>query len=181
MRTIRLIPVACLLLAGTPLHAQDGPRWMDPGAHVTPADSSLRFITSGTALTVLFNRFVAEALSQTGWAPVTRTATFSARPEGVGPPVRLRFVQDLRGAIHKDADTRVIVVLVLPDRTETLVFPYGESVEENALFRRFRSTLRLRERQEYAVSVFVRIDRRRPGALARVQIDSFDVTMSGMR
>lgn len=180
MRAIRLIPAVCLLLAGTPLHAQDGPRWMDPGAHATPADTSLRFTTSGTALSVLFDGFVAAAESHTAWAPVTRTATFSARPEGVDPPARLSFVQDLRGAIHKDANTRVILVLVLPDRTETMVFPYGESVDDNTLFRRFRSTLLLRDLQEYAGSVFVRIDRRRPGALAHVEIQSLDVTMSRM-
>lgn len=181
MRAIRLALSAVLLLAGARLHAQEGPRWMDEGAHPTPADTALRFTTSGTALSVLFDGFITEARGDTWWAPVTRTATFSARPEGVSPPTRLSFTQHLRGSIQKDADARVIVVLVLPDRTETLVFPYGERVDEGSLYRSFRSTLRVRELQEYAASVFVRIDRRRPNALARFDLDSFDVAMSRMR
>lgn len=181
MNALRLIFTASLLLAVTRLDAQDGPRWMDEGARSTPVDTALAFSTSGMSLTVLFNDFVAEAGSHTLAGPVTRTATFSARPEGVAPPVRLSFVQHLRGAIQKDPDARIVLVLVLPDRTETLVFPYGERVDESTLFRRFRSSLRLNELQEYAASVFVRIDRRRPGALARVDIDSFDVTMARAR
>jgi hypothetical protein len=182
---MRRIPFALLAFAALSLpaviHAQNTPRWADERAHVTPADSALRFTTSGTALTVLFNGFVAAAQSGSGLAPVTRTSTFSARLEEADPPAHLRFLQYLRGSVVKDADARVIIVLVLPDRTETLVFPYGERVDASSLRRTFRSRMRYREMQEYAMSVFVRIDRRTPGATAQVDLHSWDVTVSRAR
>jgi len=180
MHTTRFVLAlaAGLLLAAPAASAQNTPGWAGFSVHATPADTALRFTTAGRSFTVLFDGFVADAQGSAEWAPVTRTATFSVALQEDQPGTRLRFTQHLRGGISKDPDARVVVVLVLPDRTETLVFPYGQNVVGGDLFRTFHSTLRYHTAQEYAASVFVRVDRRRPDAAARVDIDSFDVEVS---
>jgi hypothetical protein len=179
------IPVALLaaaLFAGAiPAHAQNTPRWSTPAAQLTTADTALRFTTSGRSLSVLFDRFVVEAQGTAAPMLATRTATFSAALDSVVPGVPVRFQQDLRAAVTKDADARVVIVVVMPDRTETLVFPYGRPMDEGALFRRFRSTMRVRPGQQYAASFFVRVDRRSPGAVGHVTLSSFDVEASQAR
>lgn len=178
MRAIRFALAAGLLLAASPLPAQDTPRWTDPSVQVTLSDTALRFTPHATNLSVIFDGFVLDGQRQPGLHTLTRTATFSARLEEADPARRVRLVQDLLATVDKDADARIIIVAIFPDRTETLVYPYGRSVELPRLRRTFRSSLRYAPGQHYTATVLVRVDRRRPDALANVQITAMDVIAS---
>lgn len=178
MRILHLVVAALLLLAGPAVQAQDTPRWTGPAVRVTLSDTALRFTPHATNLSVIYDGFALSGQGDPGLHSLTRTATFSARLEEVNPARRVRFSQDLHATVDKDADARIIIVVIFPDRTETLVYPYGRRVHLPDLTRTFRSSLRYYEGQEYTATVLVRVDRRRADALALVQIAAMDVIAS---
>lgn len=178
MRAIHLALAACALLWPVAARAQDTPRWTGPAVHVTPSDTAIRFTPHATNLSVLFDGLELDGERQPGLEPLTRTATFSARLEEVNATRRVRFTQNIKANVDKDADARIVIVAILPDRTETIVYPYGQRVQDPFVSRTFRSTLRVRQGQPYTATILLRVDRRRPEAVSHVQIASVDVLAS---
>jgi hypothetical protein len=86
------------------------------------------------------------------------------------------YTQDLRGAIKKDADTRIILFLNLGGEPLTIEFPYGKKYEGN-LFRSFPSQVKNVGTDSYLATFTITVERRNIKSVAFIQIDSFDLTV----
>jgi len=82
----------------------------------------------------------------------------------------------LRGAVNKDADTRIVLFLDLGGELVTIEFPYGKKHEGN-LFRSFPRRVRNVETNSYLATLAIIVERRNVKSIAFIQIDSFDLTV----
>lgn len=138
------------------------------------------------ALTVLLGGAVAELGNTTDPASSPLSATWvGAFRIPVALPTHLRgpgAAQQLRGAVKKDADARVTLALNLGGDTPlggrqfVVVFPYGKSADEPQFLREFPLRTGAKSEGHYSVAVVVTIERRKPGAMASLHLDSLDLT-----
>ena len=90
------------------------------------------------------------------------------------------LAQQLRGSVHKDEQSRIVVTLnlggdtFLSGQTHSFEFPFDERVDEDFL-REFTDKSELTSFRAYTATLIVSIERRDPKSLAELTVDSFDV------
>lgn len=177
LRLAASLALACALSA--PAAAQ-GLTWSDVTATPVTVDTLGRVTISGSALTVLFAPIEVSLQSPSDALSATRVVAFEAEVDGLSAPTALRFVQDVRGEVRKDADARVVIVLNLGTMVEVREYPYGRRLE-SPIVRRLAGRATWRPGQRWQGRIVVMVERRRPDAVALVSIDSFDATVERAR
>ena len=86
----------------------------------------------------------------------------------------MSYLQDIRGSLTKDADSRVTVVLSLGGTSRVLDFPYGQKFNGN-ISRRIVSLPTSRHPNQYVATIVIYAERRKASSALLVQIDSIDV------
>lgn len=177
---LRLAASLALASALSAPAAAQGLAWSNVTTTPVTVDTLGGVTTSGSALSVLFDSLEVSLQSPSDPLAATRVVAFQAEVGGVSAPTVLRFVQDVRGEVHKDADTRVVIVLNLGTMVEVREYPYGRRLD-SPIVRRLSSRATWRPGQRWQGRIVVMVERRHPGARALVSIDSFDGTVERAR
>lgn len=104
---------------------------------------------------------------------LTLRAPFTVR----GAARRILIDSQVRGAVIKDADARVVIVADLGGTQRVFEFPYGRPVDEPSFFANLRGRMGAGDGRALAYhgTVLVIVERRRPDATVLAHIDSIDV------
>lgn len=142
-----------------------------------PDDSiSMTASPDNSAISTLFNKFSLNL--QTADDPLSG-AIFTGFRVPVKTVPEGKFIyynQDLRGAIKKDADARIVLFLDLGGKMVTIEFPYGKKYDEN-LLRSFPRRVKNIETNSYLATLAITVERRNVNNVAFIQLDSFDLTV----
>ena len=142
-----------------------------------PDDSiSMTASPDNSAISTLFNKFSLNL--QTANDPLSGAIFTGFRVPVKTIPGRqfIYYNQDLRGAIKKDADARIVLILDLAGKPITIEFPYGEKYDEN-LLRSFPRRVKNIGTNSYLATLAITVERRNVNNVAFIQLDSFDLTV----
>jgi len=145
---------------------------------------SVTFTQVKQTLSILFQDAKASLGNNTGYDEEPLNATWvgaiRAPADMLGGTKPATLVQQLRGSVHKDEQSRIVLTLNLSGNTflsgvtHQVEFPFDERVDED-FDREFTDKSDLTAFETYTATFIVSIERRDPKALAEVTIDSLDV------
>jgi len=175
-QTSILLATGFLAALAAPADAQT-PAWASATAAPVVVDTQMRVVPHAGNLSVLLNSFQVDLQGPNDSLTAVRTVAFQAQLQGVGSATWLRFNQDVRGAVQKDANSRVVIVLDLGTSVQVREYPYGQALN-SPIRRTLVSRVRWQPGQRYRGTITVMVERRTPDAVVRVDIDSFDATVA---
>jgi hypothetical protein len=110
----------------------------------------------------------------------TWVGAISVAAEMLGGTEPAMLAQQLRGSVHKDEQSRIVLSVnlsgdtFLSGQTHTFEFPFDERVDED-FEREFTDQSGLTSFRVFTATIIVSIERRDPKSLAELTVDSFDV------
>lgn len=124
---------------------------------------------NGPTLSVLFTDFSVDLQHDSLGA--TRIVSFQAATDTA--PV-MSLAHQLRGFVHKDSASRVVIFATVAGTELTRVFDYGTESAGDVMIP-LPSPGPWYPRQRLAGTIVITVERRTPGAVGRVEIDSYDI------
>lgn len=154
-----------------PIYFNASAREVIPPA-TTPGDK-ISANSIGNVMTVLFDE--AKVSLQTESDPLTATwATTIAVPTNPAGQKLTSYLQQVRGAVTKSADSRVSIVFSLGGKTFVKEYPYGtKSTGDTTLT--FVSPIGTRGAERYVATIAILVERRDLKSAVIVDVDSLDV------
>ncbi len=145
----------------------------------SPADDtvSTAFSPDSTAVSTLFDKFVLTL--QTNDDELSGMIFLGLRipVNTVISDKYINYTQDIRGSLHKDKASRVLLLLDLGGVKTVVEYPYGKKVDTE-ISRRFPLKLKNEGNTHYSATLGIIVERKNKESSIFVQIDSLDVAVN---
>jgi hypothetical protein len=138
---------------------------------------SMSATLNNNGISTLFDNFVLSLQSEKDALRRTVTTGFRVPVKTVPGKAFVYYSQQLRGAITKDKDSRIVLLIDLAGKTTIIEFPFGQKFD-GELVRSFPRKIKAAKDLTYSAAFSVLVERRNLESVVDIQIDSFDLTVS---
>lgn len=139
--------------------------------------TSVRAVSNGKALSVLFDTFTFNMPKPDGGLTATKICALSFPVTISGGKKSVWYREALRGFVQKDADARVILIADIGGELHTEEFPYGKKTKRD-LTLEYKHKSKATPSGIYTVTLLLAVERRTADSLALAAIDSLDIEAS---
>lgn len=145
---------------------------------ITIPDDSVSMTASpdNSAISTLFDKFSIDLQTADDALSAVIFTGFRVPLKTIAGSKLIYYNQDLRGAITKDTDSRIVLFLDLGGEPVTIEFPYGKKHEGN-LLRSFPRRVKNVGINSYLATLSITVERRNAKSVVFIQIDSFDLAI----